>query len=76
MFDTADCRRYRTRHDGAELMSESHRFIDSAGATIDGRNACVTLTMTAVLRTTAKVERDLTHASFMPSSSGFVTECQ
>jgi ketosteroid isomerase-like protein len=24
-----------------ELMTESHRFIDSAGATVDGRNACV-----------------------------------
>jgi hypothetical protein len=22
-------------------MTESHRFIDSAGATVDGRNACV-----------------------------------
>jgi ketosteroid isomerase-like protein len=25
----------------ADLMTESHRFIDSAGATVDGRNACV-----------------------------------
>lgn len=25
----------------AELMTASHRFIDSAGATVDGRNACV-----------------------------------
>lgn len=24
-----------------ELMTASHRFIDSAGATVDGRNACV-----------------------------------
>ena len=24
-----------------ELMTESHRFIDSAGATVDGRSACV-----------------------------------
>ena len=23
-----------------ELMTESHRFIDSTGATVDGRNAC------------------------------------
>jgi ketosteroid isomerase-like protein len=25
----------------ADLMTESHRFIDAAGATVDGRNACV-----------------------------------
>ena len=25
----------------ADPMTESHRFIDSAGATVDGRNACV-----------------------------------
>jgi ketosteroid isomerase-like protein len=25
----------------AELMTASHRFIDSAGATVDGKNACV-----------------------------------
>jgi ketosteroid isomerase-like protein len=25
----------------AELMTEAHRFIDSAGAIVDGRNACV-----------------------------------
>lgn len=25
----------------AAMMTESHRFIDSAGATVDGRNACV-----------------------------------
>jgi ketosteroid isomerase-like protein len=25
----------------AELMTESHRFIDSAGATVDGKSACV-----------------------------------
>jgi ketosteroid isomerase-like protein len=24
-----------------QLMTESHRFIDSAGATVEGRNACV-----------------------------------
>ncbi len=25
----------------AELMTESHRFVDSASATVNGRNACV-----------------------------------
>jgi ketosteroid isomerase-like protein len=25
----------------AELMTESHRFVDSGGATVDGRDACV-----------------------------------